>query len=445
VTPEKEPGKVIPIRRKRESTGDWRDRLVYDDRGRIRANAANVTTILRSDENWDGVLAWDEFRFAPVFLREPPWTEDDRPAKCEAGELTDQDATRFSSWLVRRYSFQVGSSVALDGAIIACQTNPFHPVREWLDSLTWDGARRVPTWLASYLGATEQPAPYLEMVGKSILVSAVARVYRPGCKVDTMGVLEGHQGALKSSAISALVGNEWFSDTPVDFASKDRFVALRGRWVHEFAELEGFGRAEVASLKAYLSSPVDDYRPPYGRSQLRVPRQCIFVGTVNPDTYLRDDTGNRRYLPVRCGTINLDAIHRDREQLWAEAREMFRGGAQWWPDRETSTLCREQQTERMVGDEWQSLVEPFAVTHVARYGYVAVTEVLGDALGIEKGKWDQITQTRAARCLRAIERDGKQWLKRCRRRIGGSGSQAWVYAPETSETSTNETVVSENS
>ena len=198
---------------------------------------------------------------------------------------------------------------------------------------------------------------------------------------------------------------------------------MRGVWIIEIAELDAIGRAEVSRIKAFLSRTVDRYRPPYERYVIDVPRQCVFAGSVNPDTYLRDETGNRRFWPVRCGTIDLDALRRDRDQLWAEALVRFRDGAIWWlQDPELIAMADDAQAERMQADAWDGLIERWIGFERRRVnrgyaGYddwqeeevgrraplsdVSVGEILAEAIGIEPAQWSRADQMRVTAWLKA--------------------------------------------
>ena len=205
-----------------------------------------------------------------------------------------------------------------------------HPVRDYLTALVWDGISRLDSWLITYLDAED--TPLIRAIGSRWMISAVARIMQPGAKVDHMLILEGPQGGKKSSALKTLAGAEWFTDELAEIGSKDAAQQMRGIWIIEIAELDAISRAEVSRIKAFLTRTTDRYRPPYERYVVEVPRQCVFAGSVNPETYLRDETGNRRFWPVRCGSIDIDALRHDRDQLWAEAVARYRQGAIWWLD-----------------------------------------------------------------------------------------------------------------
>ncbi len=212
----------------------------------------------------------------------------------------------------------------LCGAILyLAQQDRFHPVREYLDALVWDGTPRIDRWTVDYLGADD--TPYNRAVGRILLLGAVRRVRHPGSKFDTMIVLEGPQGSGKSSALIKLaVRPEWFTDhLPLDDNSVRLAESLQGNWIVEASELDGLGKADVAKLKTFLSSQEDKARMAYARKVSYLPRQCVIVGTTNDERYLKDETGNRRYLPIKTGPrINVAGLEAARDQLWAEAAQL---------------------------------------------------------------------------------------------------------------------------
>lgn len=416
--------------KRRKLSAAWADVLSTGRDGTPEPTIANAVSILVRDERWTGIIAFDAFSHEVVTLKSPPWHEDDAPQTIEqAATWTELDDVRLAAWFQRLWSMRLSVQAARSAVEVAARSAELHPVRAYLASLKWDGEPRMRSLASRYLGV--KSCPYAELVSQMFLLAAVARVESPGCKVDTMLVLEGPQGVGKSTAVRLLFGDAWTSDTPPDLTSKDRFVGLRGRWCVEIAELDSFDRAETNRVKSFLSSPVDDFRPPYGRGTVRVPRQCVFVGTVNGDTYLRDHTGNRRFWPVRVGTIDLDGLKRDRDQLWAEALAAFHEGAVWWPDRGEVQSFEGEQAARMQVDEWRARVEVYA----AGKDFVTVGEVLSRELGIEPGKWTQADQNRVSRALLASGRE------RMQRRV--NSVRVWGYAVTSSDRPVTEPVTEE--
>ncbi len=165
-------------------------------------------------------------------------------------------------------------------------------------------------------------------MGSRWLRSAVARTFRPGARADCCLILEGPQGICKSTALRTLAG-EYCTDERADLGSKDAAMQTRGVWTIELSELDGLSHSEVARIKAFMTRKTDRFRLPYGMRLVESPRQCVFAGTVNHSTYLRDETGGRRFWPITCGRIDVDELARDRDQLWAEAKERFATGAVW--------------------------------------------------------------------------------------------------------------------
>ena len=391
---------------------------------------ANAVIVLNREPEWGGVIGWDDFALEVRALKPPPWLSEDCPKGGAApGAWTDEDDTRVSNWLARMYDIRLSSMQCREAVRVVARANTRHPVREYLSSLKWDGTNRLDHWLVDYFGVED--TEYARCVGRWWLISAVARVFTPGCKADHVLILEGLTGTFKSTAISTLVPRrEWFSDTPFVIGDKDGFLSLAGRWIQELAELDSLTRADPARSKAFFSSGIDSYRPPYGRSVVQVPRQCVFVGTVNPSGsgYLVDETGNRRFWPVTCRTLDLPSLAAARDQLWAEATAMYHAGATWWPTPGCSVTAElvEQQDQRYRSDAWEEaigdwLATPEAKSRLTRNGFITMTDVLFSALSIEKARWSRSDQTRAGICMSRLK-----W-RRERPRV--EGSRATVFVP----------------
>jgi len=432
------------LRRRLSSTGDlmkptarpaWANRLRLDLSGTPERNEANVITALSSDPAFAGTIAFDEFRQEVVVLRPAPWDDADvdHPRPWEDG-----DDIRLAEWLQHREVNVAPLVVGRSVGAVARETR-IHPVRSYLESLRWDGTPRLETWTSRYLGA--DPTNLIHAMGSLWLISAVARIYRPGVKADHMLILEGEQGARKSTALKILAGEDWFTDELPDLGSKDAAIHLQGVWIVEIAELDAIGRAEVSRIKAFLTRTTDRFRPPYGRHTVEIKRQCVFAGTVNPDTYLRDETGNRRFWPIRCGAIDIDAFACDRDQLWAEAVARFKDGAIWWiEDKELLKSARDEQDKRYQSDAWDGLIEHW-LTHEVRIvgdsyasfdpprresvqrreplSDVSVGEILEEAIGAEPTRWSRIDQMRVSGYLK------KSGWERYQRRE--DGAREWRY------------------
>lgn len=310
-------------------------------------NMHNAIALLLQHDDWQGVLAFNEFTVRRVLLRAVPG----QGGGVYPRPLEDDDYTAAQAWF-NNNGFPK-ASVEIVGAAVrkVCRHQAFDPLRDYLDGLQWDGAPRLASWLTTYCGA--EPSAYVSEVGRRWCISAVARGFTPGVKADCMLVLEGAQGRRKSSALAALAGEGWFSDALPQMGLKDASSYLRGKWIIEVAELEAM-RSQMDAIKAFISRQVENYRPVYGREEVSEPRRCIFAGSTNKDDWQRDETGGRRFWPVKVGSIDVDAIARDRRQLWAEAVHLYRAGERWWLEGEIADQAQAEVAERRPDDPWRA-------------------------------------------------------------------------------------------
>jgi len=387
---------------------DWKAGLLLGRDRAPRGQLANAITALREAPEWNGVIAYDDFARQVVLRAPPPWEPREKSWALRA--WTSHDDLLAAEWM-QREDIAVTVKVTEQAIEAVARDASFHPVRERLDDLAHDGVRRLDTWLSEYLGADD--TAYYREVGRIIMIGAVARIYDPGCKVDNVPIFEGPQGAKKSTAVRTLF-DPWFTDDLADLGSKDAAMQTRGVWGVEISELDAMSRGEVSKIKAFISRTNDRFRPPYGNRIIESPRSCVFWGTTNSDGYLKDETGGRRFLPVRIGMVDVEGLKANRDQLWAEAVAAYRAGCSWWLiSRRARDEAAEHQDSRYHADPWDEAIESF----IANRSSVTVTEILRGALDLDIGRWGQGEQNRVARSLRHLrwERrqvrtgDGREW------------------------------------
>jgi putative DNA primase/helicase len=406
----------------------WRNRLLRGkmrakgEPGPILANHANVIIALNYAPEWAGVLAFNEFSQRVEAINPTPWGH--------TGAWVDVQDISAAEWL-QHQGINAGIEVVGQSIQKAAETQRFHPVREYLDGLVWDGTKRLDGWMSLYLGA--EPTDYTAAVGSRWLISAVARIYKPGTKADCCLILENKQGAFKSTALRVLA-HPYFTDDIDDLGSKDAAMQTRGVWIIEIAELDSMSRGEVSKIKAFMSRSTDRFRPPYGKRLIESPRGCVFAGSVNHSAYLRDETGARRFWPVRCGRIRIEELERDRDQIWAEAVQAYRNGAAWWLDStELNEAAEVEQGDRYEGDPWDEAIRSWLNRPTQRYepngqpiepftsdtDSVTLADVLTHAVGKPQAQWTQADRIRVSRSLQALG-----WE---RYKAGSRNSREWRY------------------
>lgn len=342
--------------------------------GKVRPHLKNIVAILEADSRWAGVLAFDEFRNTEVKLKPPPF-------KSKLGALTDNDDRETTLWLSQEYNLNAPKSLVNDAICLVAARTSFNPLADWLRSLKWDGRKRIDEMLINYFGVADKP--YTREVSRNLLIGAVNRVFSPGVALHEVVILEGPQGAGKSRGVKALFGKEYFSDTPFYIGNRDAYISIQGKWCIELGEMRSARAADVDALKLFISSPIDSFRAVYGKRNGDVPRQCVFLGTTNDAVYLRDQTGDRRWLPIEVGpVIKWDDIELDREQLWAEAVE--RCCEDFWLSKESRGYAIELRAGKRIDDPWLATIEEWLES---REGPFSVNDILEGAL--EKRPGDQ--------------------------------------------------------
>ncbi|OUC52511.1 hypothetical protein B7939_00890 [Eggerthia catenaformis] len=304
-----------------EEDTKWTTKLQLSKQGKILPTYKNLLLILTNDKNLKGRFGYNEMSKQEVLVKETPWR---RVAKNEEA-ISDTDDANIRVYLERKYSI-TGKDKIFDAVNVVCHQNSYHPVKEYLESLKWDGIKRLEDLFIDYFGV--EPSEYIRTVSRKTLIAAVSRIYEPGCKFDTMLTVYGPQGCGKSSFFEKL-SKGWFTDSLKDIRNKDALEGLQGVWIVEMAEMTALKKADSEAIKSFLSGTTDRFRMAYGRRTRNYPRSCIFVATTNEMSFLRDKTGNRRFwivdIPKNARpsksvfTITSDVI----DQIWAEAKHLY--------------------------------------------------------------------------------------------------------------------------
>lgn len=408
---------------------DWRGQLIMDDHGKLKPKLlTNAVLQIANNQRIGGTFAYNEFTQSVYLVKRPPWAKNNGP--WIPAPLKDTDVT----WLVtelERMGLTFKTQEIGKAIMIAADKQRINPVKDYLESLKWDGTNRIKggielhdgierkPWLVEYMGAAD--LPIISAFGMRWLISAVARVYEPGCKVDTMLILEGNQGAKKSSAMRLLgtFGSQsYFTDEIAEVGTKDSSQQLHGAWIVELAELDALSRADTSSIKSWISRQVDRFRPPYASNVQEFKRSNVFVGTVNPTGigYLKDPSGGRRFWPANVSKIDLEKLARDKEQLWAEAVRLYKSGVQWWLTDEEEQLAAKVQASRFETDPWAGLIEKEIAGK-----QIAYTDDISQILGVVPERRNIVTEKRIASLLKGMGR-----VRKKQRDLMGRTRWGWI-------------------
>lgn len=318
---------------------DWLEQMQVDKKGNYQTTIDNFLLILRNDSKIKGKFSYNEF---------------DNLIYRDGKPIADSDEATLRNYCEKTYELYHAAK-AKDAFEISCKDNGFHPVRDYLHSLVWDGTPRLDTVFIDQLGVAD--TEYTRAVTRKSLTAAVARVMLPGIKFDYMTVTIGEQGKGKSSLLYDL-GKQWFSDTLDSVVGKDAYIQIQGAWLVEIAELSAVKKAEVEAVKKFLTKQKDRFRPPFGKHNIEVLRQTVFFGSTNEHTFLIDKTGNRRFWPLvvtkkyEPGSINPD-------QIWAEAVWRYEQGEKLYLTPELESMAAQQQSDHTEADERSGVIEEF--------------------------------------------------------------------------------------
>lgn len=436
-----------------EDDAAWMNGFELDGKQRKKPTRGNIELILRNDKELKHIKGYNTFAYRYEIDGPLPWDEQTGTRRWE-----DNDDAGLRSYLEKKYDIDVKSK-AEDALSIVMNERRFSSVLEYLEPLEWDGVARIETLLVDYLGAED--SAYTREAMKNTLVGAVARIYRPGCKMDNALVLIGLQGLGKSTFIRKLARREeWYTDSVNRFGDKDSMSAIQGKWIVELAELAGMAKAEVEAVKAFISSSSDSFRKAYRRNDKDYLRQSILIGSTNNENFIRDATGGRRFWPVKIGIQKRSKdvfkdLDQEIDQIWAEAKFYFLHGDSWFAQGEFAMLAAEKQRESAELDGYTETIREYLETLLPANWYdnekwtddtraeffndtyalykdvkrtlrrdrVTIIEVGRECLGLPKSRLDMQMSKRIADAMRKIE--GWEYRRNVRR-PGGNPSVGFI-------------------
>lgn len=383
-----------------EISTEWLKKLEYTEQGKLRSTISNFSLIIENEPLLKGKIAYNEFSNRAVVIGQLPWRK-----KGNMGDWNDTDDSGLREFIEKYYVISSTAKCA-DALALSFENHSFHPIKDYLESLTWDGVERVNTLFIDYLGAEDNS--YVRTVARKIIVAAVARVFVPGIKFDNMPVLAGPQGMGKSTIIKK-IGQQWYSDSLTTVSGKEAYEQLQGVWILEMGEMMATKKADIEATKHFLSKTEDIYRVAYGRRTSRFPRQCIFIGTTNDREFLRDRTGNRRFWPIDVGIVPhkksvFDDLNQyEIDQVWAEAVDLWRAGEKLYLTGEEEKEAKKQQEEHSEESAKAGLIEEYLNRLLPEDWYgLSIPEKRNFIQGTEFGESKEGTLRRDKTCVMEI-------------------------------------------
>ena len=345
--------------------------------GNLLPRINNILKLCKDDENLKNLWRLNEFTKDVEYDKDSLWGS-------KAGEcLTDKDDIFLLGYLAEKYHYEPEKGKLSDSVLLLAKKKSVHPIKFFLESRVWDGEKRLDVWLSKTTGAEQNI--YIQDAGRKLLCASVARIYEPGCKFDHMLILEGKQRTFKSTLIEIL-GGEWYSTINMIEDVKTAVDVMRGKWFLEMEELAAMRRADVEHAKAFVSRKTDRVRLSYGRRAEDFKRQSVIIGTLNPigdNQYFRDMSGNTRFWPVVCeGKIDIGWAKENRDQLFAEAMQVWKEENLFLDSKEAMQLAEAEQEKRQMADAWEELIEDW----VGIKDFVTPTQILIECLGVSKDK-----------------------------------------------------------
>jgi len=394
--------------------------IFFANKSKIKNGNASLSGLLEYSQN-TGKLIKSLTNARNILLYDPQLDEirHNEFKRCDmvgSKTISDTGTLMYKLYIAEEYDCEFPTTKIREAIVLAAHTNTYHPLQDYLRSITWDKQPRIESFFIDYADAED--SLYTRAVTLKMFISAVSRAFDPGCKVDSMLVLEGPQGCRKSTLVRTLSPTpEWFSDSELQIGYKDAYQLLHGIWLYEIGEMNSIIKANGDAMKGYLSASTDKYRPPYGNKPIEATRSNIFIGTTNDDDYLKDPTGARRFWPMKVNNIDTDAIKANRDQLWAEAVYRYFDGETCYLDSDQEKLARKEQDKRYQQDTWEDEIRIWLDDN--QVTKTTSTIICRELFNISVSHIDRKTQHRVAEIMKRLE-----WV-RGTVRVGGKSHSGY--------------------